>query len=123
KSDTECEARGTHGFDVLHETEGARTAYFLGVRMLGKIDQHVAVFRAEHGMRKIDGEIEHEAMVWLEACPFIILPDLHRRLDAQVTLRCRLFFDAGGLEKVDEGTGAAIEDRKFGTGDVDMQII
>ena len=92
---TKPEPRGAHCLEVGHETEGAGAADFLGVGVLREIDHHVPVLGAEHRMRKIDREIELEAVVWLEARPLVVNSDLNRLLDAQIALARRLLLDSG----------------------------
>ena len=82
-------------FDVLHETESAGAAYFLGVRVLGEVDDDLAVLGPEHWMREVDREIELETMIGLEARPFVVLAHLDRLLDAHVALERGLLLDAG----------------------------
>src|SRR5438128_10470291 len=76
----------TDRFDILHETKGARAAYLLGVGVFRKIDDDVTIFRTEHRMREVDGEVEHKAVVRLEARPLIVLVDTERLLDSQIAL-------------------------------------
>ena len=91
--------------------------------MLGKIDRDVPVFRSEHRVREIDGEIEHEPLMWIEARPLVVLPRFDGRLDPQIAFGSRLLDDAGRLQQKDERPRASIHDRDLGTGNVDVQIV
>src|SRR5450759_502188 len=115
-------ACGTQRLHVLHEAEGSSAADFLDVRMLGKIDRDVAVFRSEYRVREIDGEIEHEPLMWIEARPLVVLPRFDGRLDPQIAFGSRLLNDAGRLQQKDERPRASIHDRDLGTGNVDWRV-
>ena len=112
-----------HRLDVLHEAERPRARHFLHVRMLGEIDDDVAVLGPEHRMRKIDREVQLEAVERVEARPLVAVAHLDRRAHAQVALRRRLLDDARRLQQEHERTGAAVHDRQLGTGDVDVQVV
>src|SRR5207237_9067013 len=88
-------SRSAQCLNVLHEAEGSRAADFLDVGMLGEIDRDVAVFRSEHRMREIDREIEHEAVMRLEARPLVVLSRFDSRLDSQMALGYGLLDDPG----------------------------
>jgi hypothetical protein len=91
--------------------------------VLGEIDDHMAIFGAEHRMRKVDGEIEQEAVVRFEPRNLIAVDDFDCRFDPQITLRGVLFGNAGRLQQEDEWARASIQNRQFGTGDVDVQVV
>ena len=91
--------------------------------MLGKVDDDVPVLGSEDGMRKVDREVELEPVVGLEARPLVVQAYLDRLLDPQVAFACRLLLDTCRLQQEHEGTGAAVHDRKLGSGDVDVQIV
>src|SRR6266567_1906171 len=91
----EREPRLPHRFDILHEAEGTGAAYFLGVGVLGEVDDDLPVFRSEHRVREVDREIELEAVIRLEARPLVVLAYFHRLLDAQIALARSLLLDPG----------------------------
>src|SRR5439155_19852493 len=94
----ERQARGAHRLDIRHESESAGAADFLGIGMLGKVDDDVTVLGSEDGMRKVDREVQLEAMESLEARPLVVHAYLDRLLDAQVAFACRLLLDTRRLQ-------------------------
>ena len=74
-------------------------------------------------MREIDREIEHEAVMRLEARPLVVLSRFDSRLDSQIALGYGLLDDPGRLQQKHERTGAPVHDRDLGTRNVDVQVV
>jgi hypothetical protein len=119
----QAQARRPHRLDVLHEAERAGARDLAHVRMLGEVDDDVAILRAEHRMREVDAEVELEPGERVEARPLVAVAGLDGARNAQVFLRRLLLDDARRLQQEHVGPRAAIHDRQLGTGDVDVEVV
>ena len=74
-------------------------------------------------MIEIDAELNPKAVVRRKLRRLVALGDFHRFQNTDEFFRRRLLFDPRRLQKKDEGSGAAVHDRHFGCGDIDVHII
>ena len=110
-------------FQIAHKAEGAGAADFLHEGSGRKIHAGALSGILEGGVVEIDGEGNLETLERLEAGPFVAVFDPNFLLDPNEALGCRLFGDAGRLDQKHERAGAAVHDRHFGGGQVDVGVI
>ena len=109
--------------DVTHETKGTGAADFFYERSAGKIHACTLGAVTEYRVIEIDLKAHFKAFERDEGGALVAVFYCHFPQNANELLGCVLFFQAGRLNQEYEGASAAIHDRDFGRGELDVGVI
>ena len=105
---------------VLLEAEGAGGGDLLGVGLGGEVaDEGVGA----DGLGKIDGVVDAVAVAGVDADELVAVVDLDGLEDAEVLAAAALLLEADGLEGLDVGQGAAVEDGELEVVEFDDDVV
>src|SRR5487761_571852 len=113
----------TQHFDVAHETESARAAYFLYKGSGGKIHRGALGMLLEDRMIKIYLETDLETIKGFEARPFVALAHFQAFANTDEAFMGVLLFNARGLQEEYKRSGAAVHDRYFGGAQIHVRVV
>ncbi|MNF74254.1 hypothetical protein D3C84_562820 [compost metagenome] len=119
----ECEVVLAQVLDVTHETKGTGAADFFYERSAGKIHACTLGAVPENRVIEIDLEAHLEPFERDESGALVAVFHCHFTQDADEFLGGVLFFQACRLNQKYEGSSAAIHDRNFGRGELDVGVI
>ena len=106
--------------NVAHETKGSSWSDFSGEVLRVQIE--MKTLAADAGMGKVDLVADGEMAGRSDADALVAFADLHRLADAENADRVAQLSDSGRVKKMDEGKGAAIDDRNLGPVDVNLDV-
>src|SRR5947207_5310171 len=114
------ETGGAHLLDVAQETERTGRGNLLEEAVV--IEVELQRLPSDHGMAEIDLVLENQAICRGNADAFVAFDDLDRLLDLEDRDLRAEGADAGCVDEVHERERAAVDDRDFGTIDLDVDV-
>src|SRR6056297_24272 len=117
------EPTGAHVLELVHETEGPRTAHLIDKRYPREIQLDVAASLAEFRVVEIDGEGNLEAVKGQEGGLLVAIAQRDGALYAHKTPQRILLENACGLNKKNKRTGTAVHNRNFCGADVNADVV
>ena len=112
-----------HIFELMDKAEGSRTADLADEGLATDIQCGAPGLLPEHGMIKIDGKGDSEAVVGFERCGFITVADGDRLSHPDKAFGLLLFFDTGRLQQVNKRARGAVHDWHFCRVHIDVGIV
>ena len=112
-----------HELQVAHEAEGACAADLADVVPGRELHHRTRLRGGDRGMVELDGEVEPEAVIRLEARDLVAVAHLDVALDADEALGGILQHDPGRLQQEHERTRRAVHDRYLGRRQLDEDVV